>query len=183
MKSPLFIAVGLWVCLIPTLADSAQINFAERKAVIISQPGIGIALQDFSFGNSYETSSFRLTTNLGWKNVSKEPITAFEVVILRYDPFNRPMFSGGRWLVTGRNSGDWSELQPGETSSDGLVGYEDEPVFTSVVYVRAIRYSDGTVWSADIPKIEAAIRVQLPVLKQLGDVSPAPEKKKSGHGG
>lgn len=164
-------------------AQTNEINFSERKAVIVSQPNIGIQLQDFSFGNSYTSSSFRLTTQLGWKNVSTVPITAFEVVILRYDPFNRPIFSGGRWLITGRNSGDWSALQPGEASSDGLTGYEDEPVLTSVVYVRAIRFNDGTIWMADTSKIEAAMRAQLPVLKQLGDVSPAMEKKKPTSGG
>jgi hypothetical protein len=57
---------------------------------------------------------------------------------------------------------------PGESSTDGL----GSSVMTSIVYVRAIRYEDGGVWTADIPGVEAAIRQRLPVLKDLGNVNP-----------
>jgi len=169
---------GLTSAALPSFAQSGDVNFADRKAVIIEQPGVGVQLQGFSFKNAYDRSAFRLQTSLGWKNVSAKPVTAFEVVILRYDPFNRPIPMGGRWLVTGKNSGDWSALGPGESSSDGLSGFDDEPVLTSVVYIRAIRFEDGTVWMANTPTIEAAIRAKLPVLKQLGDVKPSIEKKR-----
>jgi hypothetical protein len=42
-----------------------------------------------------------------WKNVADQPIVAFEIVILKYDPFDRRLI-GGRWTVTGRNSADWT---------------------------------------------------------------------------
>ena len=44
--------------------------------------------------------------------------------------------------------------------------------FTSIVYVAAIRFEDGAVWTADIPGVEQAIRQKLPELKDLGVVNP-----------
>ena len=161
------------------LAQTDKLNFPNRQAVIINNANSYVDLTSFGFENRYSQSTFRLITNLAWKNVSTKPITAFEVVVLKYDPFNRPIFGGGQWMITGHNSGDWTPLMPGQSSNDGLVGYESEPVLTSVVYVRAIRFQDGNVWSADLPAVEKAIRQKLPVLKDLGEVSPSAKKAKS----
>jgi hypothetical protein len=154
-------------------AQGEKLNFKNRQAVVINNAPGQIELSGFKFENEFAQSSFRLMTNLTWKNTSNKPITAFELVILRYDPFNRPIPGGGRWLVTGKNSGDWTPLMPGQSSSDGLRGFNTEAVMTSIVYVRAIRFEDGGVWTADIPAVENAMRKTLPVLKDLGDVNPA----------
>lgn len=160
-----------------TLANyaSAQVekwNFPDRKAVIVNNASGYIELTNFSFRNQFQGSSVRLFTDLGWKNSSSKPITAFEVVILEYDPFNRPISGGGRWLITGHNSGDWTPLMPGQSSRDGLIGFGTEAVLTSVVYVWAIRFQDGSVWSCDLGAVEKAIHEKLPVLKNLGEVNP-----------
>jgi hypothetical protein len=138
-------------------------NFNGRQAIIINNAPQQIELSEFKFENrTVSPGGLRLFTNLHWKNSSNKPITAFEIVILRYDPFNR------RWLITGNNITNWAPLMPGESSTDGL----GSSVMTSIVYVRAIRYEDGGVWTADIPGVEAAIRQRLPVLKDLGNVNP-----------
>jgi hypothetical protein len=154
------------------LAQSAPINFKNRQAIVINNAPTQIELSGFRFENEYRQSRDRLVTNLSWKNTAATPITAFEIVILRYDPFNRPIRGGGRWMITGHNSANWSALMPGESSSDGLIGFDSDAVMTSIVYVRAIRFEDGSVWNADISFVERAIRQQLPVLKELGTVSP-----------
>lgn len=126
-------------------AQVDRMNFKDRQAVIIdTAPGM-VELSAFSFRNEFANSRFRLSTDLEWTNTSEKPITAFEIVVLRYDPFNRPIRSGGRWLITGKNSGDWSPLMPKEKSGDGLNAFNNEPVLTSIAYVRAIRFSDGNV--------------------------------------
>ena len=155
----------------------SRLNFADRQAIEINNAAGILELSGFSFGNVYERSRFRLNTSLSWKNVSQKPITAFEVVILRYDPFNRPIRGGGTWMVTGKNSGDWRPLAAGESSADGLSAFDSEPVLTSVAYVRAVRFQDGAVWKADIADIERQIQTRLPELKDLGEVSPESQKE------
>jgi hypothetical protein len=155
-----------------TFAQTEKMNFRARQAVIINNAAQQIELSGFKFENEFRQSQFRLVTNLSWKNISSKPITAFEVVILRYDPFNRPIPGGGTWMITGNNSGNWAPLMPGQSSSDGLLGYGAENVMTSIVYVRAVRFEDGGVWTADISAVEKDIRQKLPVLRDLGTVSP-----------
>jgi hypothetical protein len=159
-------------------AQSEKINFRARQAVVINNATQLVELSEFKFENQFRQSHFQLVTNLSWKNVSNKPITAFEVVILRYDPFNRPIPGGGTWMITGNNSGNWAPLMPGQSSTDGLVGYSAESVMTSVVYVRAVRFEDGYVWTADISAVEKDIRQKLPVLRDLGNVSPPLEERK-----
>ena len=156
----------------------ANLNFEDRKAIVINNAPSVLELSGFEYGNTYDRSRFRLSTSLSWKNVSDKSITAFEVVILRFDPFNRPIRGGGTWMVTGKNSGDWRPLEPGQTSGDGLSSYDSEPVMTAIAYVRSIRFRDGTVWTADISGIRKDIQARLPDLKELGDVSP--EKPSAG---
>jgi len=174
----LAIAIALVFWGLPAQAQVDRMNFKDRQAIIIDNAASYIQLSGFAFKNEFSNSRTRLTTDLSWTNVSDKPITAFEVVILEYDPFNRPLSNGGRWLITGHNSGDWSPLMPGQTSSDGLIGYDDEPVLTSVVFVRAIRFQDGQVWNFDRSSVEKSIRQRLPVLKDLGNVSPPVEEPK-----
>src|SRR5262249_25693901 len=153
-------------------AQAEKMNFRARQAVVINNAVQKIELRGFKFENRYQQSQLRLLTDLSWTNVSNKPITAFEVVILRYDPFNRPISGGGTWTRTGNNRGNWAPLMPGQSSSDGLIGYRTEHVMTSLAYVRAMRFEDGGVWTADISAVEKEIRQKLPVLKELGTVSP-----------
>lgn len=159
----------------PAQAQSDN-NFADRSAVIINNAPGQIDLFGFSFKNEYRSSSERLITNLSWKNAGSKAITAFEVVALYFDPFNRSMSIGGRWLVTGHDSANWAPLQPGESGSDGLIGFDDSPAFTAIVYVRAIRFADGTVWYSNQTEIEQKVKASIPELKDLGALDPGPKK-------
>jgi hypothetical protein len=158
-------------------AQNEKINFRARQAIVINNAMQQIELSGFKFENQFR-SGVQLVTNLSWKNVSSKPITAFEVVILSYDPFNRPIPGSGTWMITGNNSGNWAPLMPGQSSADGLMGYGPEKVMTSIVYVRAIRFEDGGVWTADISAVEKDIRQKLPVLRDLGTVSPPLEEQR-----
>src|ERR1043166_3180251 len=126
------------------LAIAADQNFPSRKALIVNTCP-HVELSDFAYRNYYADRSTRFAQDLKWKNIGSQPLTAFEVVILKYDPFNRRLI-GSRWTVTGKNSADWSPLQPGEASADGTRSYGDEEVFTAIAYVRAARLEDGTIW-------------------------------------
>lgn len=47
-----------------------------------------IALSNLSFQNTFGTRS-QHSVELKWTNTGTEPVIAFEVVVLKYDPFNR----------------------------------------------------------------------------------------------
>jgi hypothetical protein len=161
--------ITMLFCLIlalPAAAQTDKSNFAGRKAVIINNAPF-IELSGFSFENQYRDRRTRLITNLSWKNTGSNPITAFEVMILRYDPFNRPIRSGGSWMITGTDSANWAPLAPGANASDGLIAFNDEPVFTSIVFVRRARLEDGTVWSFNAQEVEKRIKQSLPEIKEF----------------
>jgi hypothetical protein len=172
--SAMAIAVILAAAGAHAFAQADKANFGNRQAVIINNAIGMIDLSDFKFENRPAEYRHQLHTDLRWKNTSSKVITAFEVVLLRFDPFNRPLYAG-TWMITGTSSTDWSPLLPGKSSSDSLVGFRAEAILTSVAYVRAIRFEDGFIWTADIPRVEQAIHQRLPALKDLGDVNPPSE--------
>ena len=124
-------------------------------------------------------SDFRLRTNLAWRNISDQPIIAFEVVLAYFDPFNRRISVGGTWLITGKNSGNWGPLQPGESASDGTIGFGTQPVLTAFAYVRAVRQANGNVWNFQPRTVEQEIRKLLPNIRDIGNLDPEPERPAS----
>ena len=166
----LLVAISLHT---PAMAQLAAPNFAGRKPVIINNASEHLTLSDFTFENTYRDRSTRFIQNLKWTNSGTKPIIAFEVVMLFYDPFNRPITrAGGRWLVPGHDSANWSALAPGESDGDGLIGFRDEDAFFGVAYVRAIRFDDGTVWTSNQAEVERSIRGELPQLREVGELEP-----------
>ncbi len=161
-------------------AASAQtFNYPDRKALTINVcPDVEIT--SFEFENRRDDARFadvRFRQNASWKNIGTQPVIAFEIVVLKYDPFNRREI-GSRWLVTGRDSAHWDPLPPGDTGSDGTIGLRDEQTFTAIAYVRSVRLADGQVWTADSSKLREEMKKAAPFLREPGDLGPdAPVKK------
>ena len=153
-----------------SVANAGEVNFPGAKALMI-QESSHIELDGFNFRNKYDERrrGYQFEQMLSWKNVGKVPVTAFEVVIVKYDAFNRHMNSR-RWVITGKNSADWSPLAPNEQNSDATSGFGTEDVYTSFAYVSAVRLEDGTIWRAEPAKVQAKIRAALPGLRELGDI-------------
>lgn len=157
-------------------AADAQMNFQDKKEHVLNANPY-IELSGFTTNNVYSRSDFRLTTNLRWKNIGQKPISAFELTVLYFDPFNKQLSAGGRWLVTGKSSGNWGALNPGEGASDGLIGFTTQPVMTAFAFVRRVRLTDGSVWEADEARMRAELKSRLPTLKEVNfDVRPSREK-------
>jgi hypothetical protein len=151
-------------------------NFANRRALIANTCPY-VELSDFSFQNRFDgRSSTRFEQNLSWKNIGAQPIIAFEVVILKYDPFNQRQI-GTRWVITGHDSANWAPLGPGDHGSDGTRGLGEEEVLTAIAYVRAARLADGTVWIVDDRHLLDELKKLVPEFKEFGDVKPDPRKK------
>ena len=146
-------------------------NFDSRRPVIIDTSS-HIELTSFEFGNVRgDRSRLEFQSHLSWTNIGEQPVVAFEIVMLKYDPFNRPLI-GTRMIVPGHTSGNWSRLRPGESDSDGSISSGAEDVFTGVAYIRHVRLLDGTVWSADLERLHQQIQQRLPDLFELGEIDP-----------
>jgi hypothetical protein len=178
-KALLIGATVTFVALVAPVPADAQFkwNFPDRKAIIVDiSPHVKI--MSFAFENAVEgrAASSRNSFTYQWKNASTLPVLAFELVTLKYDPFDEPM-TGSRTLVAGKNSADFTPLQPGETSGDGTSGYGHTHVLTAIVYVRAVRFTDGTLWRADPSVVAAEVKKAAPRIKDAGPLVPEREKK------
>ena len=149
-------------------------NYPGHKPIIVNVCPF-VELGDFSFGNN-PVNHDRFQTNMSWKNIGTQPLTAFEIVILKYDAFDRRL-TGERWTVTGVNSADWRPLQPEAQSTDGTIGLGTEEVFTAIAYVRTARLADNTVWAVNDSQLIAELRKVIPGIKDFGDVKPDPKAK------
>lgn len=174
----LILIVAFVVFVAPELASSqGRWNFPDRKAIVLDlSPHVKIT--SFEFENTLEgrVASSRHSFRYQWKNVGTLPILAFELVTLKYDPFDEPM-TGSRMLIAGKNSADFTPLQPGETSGDGTIGYGHTHVLTAIVYVRAVRFTDGTLWRVNPSVVAAEVRKAAPRIKEAGPLVPEREKK------
>lgn len=150
-------------------------NFPNRKAIIVNVCPF-VELSQFSFQNRFAQGRTRFETSLSWKNVGSQPIAAFEIVVLKYDAFDRRLI-GERWTVTGVDSGDWRPLQPGAQGSDGTFGATAENVFTGIAYVRVARLKDDTIWTVNEAQLTAELKKVVPGIKDLGDLKPDPKAK------
>ena len=171
MRSRLFLGFATGLLTLTAMRVVAQdVNFPSRRALIVNNCPF-IELSAFSFKNKYSNGGFRLEQDLTWKNVGTQPVVAFEIVVLKYDPFNRRLV-GTRWTVPGRNSGDWSPLAVGESNADGTIGLNDEKVLTAIAYIRNARLADGTVWTADDVDLLRRLRQLSTGIPDFGDVKP-----------
>jgi hypothetical protein len=159
---------------VPVSSVTAQgYNFPDRRALILNTCPF-VSLSQFAFHNQYHEGGTRFEQDLTWKNVGKQPIVAFEVVVLKYDAFDRRLV-GTRWTITGRNSGDWTPLAPGASDKDGTIGYGTEETYTAIAYVRSARLSDGSVWNVADADLVTQLRKVAPAIKEFGDVRPDPK--------
>src|SRR5438874_2094235 len=93
----------VFVCLLaPCVVYTQNGNYPGRKPIIVNTCPF-VELSGFSFQNAYADRRTRFETQMTWKNIGTQPLSAFEIVILKYDAFDRRLI-GERWTVTGVNS-------------------------------------------------------------------------------
>ncbi|WP_156473061.1 hypothetical protein [Pseudorhodoferax sp. Leaf265] len=160
---------------VAAMVHAAQ-NYADRKAHIVNVSP-HVELTQFTFSNEDRdrgrglSSDTRFIANYSWKNTSQQPIIALEIVMLKYDAFDERLI-GSRFIVQGTNSANWSPLQPGQSSSDGSIGFRDEDVYTGIAYVRRVRLSDGSVWRVDDSKLLQELKKVAPSIRNPGNLAP-----------
>ena len=159
--------------LVPSRATAqAPNNFPNARAYVVNVCP-SILLSNFSYLNQSDArgASEKFHQNLSWKNIGSQPLVAFEVVILKYDAFNRRM-AATSWTVTGHNSANWRPLTAGTTDGDSTLSDGYEEVFTAVAYVRAARHVDGTVWRVNESDVLRGLRALNTGITDFGDVRP-----------
>jgi hypothetical protein len=90
----------------PRALAQDRFNFPDRKAIVLDICP-HLKLTSFTFENTLAASSPKNFFRYEWRNVSNQAVPAFELVTLKYDPFDEPML-GSRPLVAGRNSADFA---------------------------------------------------------------------------
>ena len=143
-------------------------NYPDRRPIIANACPF-VELSGFSFQNQ----GGHFATNMSWKNIGRQPVTAFEIVILKYDAFDRRII-GESWTVTGVNSADWRPLQPGDRSTNGIMGPNQEEVFTAFAYVRTVRLADNIVWTVNGGQLNNELRKVSPGIRDFGELAPDP---------
>lgn len=162
--------IALTLSAVASLAQAQNDNFPDRKALIINNSP-HVELSNFGFKNNFVDRNTRFLQDMRWKNIGSQALSAFEIVILKYDAFDQRLI-GTRWTVTGRDSANWTPLQPGEVAGDGTRGFGAEEVMTAIAYVRAVRLVDGTVWRANKVEIQQKLKQIAPGIREFGSVRP-----------
>jgi len=145
-------------------------NYPDRKEYIVNICPF-VEIMGFSFENRDRDRRTQFQANYTWRSTAQQPIIAIEMVMLKYDAFDDRLI-GSRVTIQGKNSVDWSPLQPGEKSSDGTISLRDEDVFTGIVYVRKVRLADGTVWRADETRLMTELKKVAPGIRNPGSLAP-----------
>jgi hypothetical protein len=145
-----------------------DISYPDRKPIVANVCPF-VELSGFSFQNQ----GGHFATNISWRNIGRQPVTAFEIVILKYDAFDRRII-GESWTVPGVNSADWRPLQPGDRSSNSTMGPNQEEVFTAIVYVRTVRLADNVVWTVNGGQLNNELRKVSPGIRDFGELAPDP---------
>jgi hypothetical protein len=170
------VTLALVFCFSSMAFAQGRFNFPDRKEVVLDIcPHVKIT--NLAFYNTTDNrNSPEHRFRYDWKNVGSLAVLAFELVTLKYDPFDEPML-GTRILVAGKNSADFRPLQPGEESNDATSDYGHVHVLTAIVYVRAVRFTDGTMWRADPTVVAAELKKVAPRITNPGPLTPEREKR------
>lgn len=165
----------------PPTEHQAGLNYSGRRAISLNDSPY-LVITGFSFENfdrrrenGTRTEGHRF--HFQWTNTGTQPIVAFEVVTLLYDPFNEPL-PGRRWIVGGHNHKDFSPLVPGESSQDVLTGPGHLQAYTAVAYVRTVRLSDGRIWRVNESVLVRELKRKVPNVDDVGPL--VPDKRNEG---
>ena len=142
---------------------------SRRKLIADSCPSVKLLM--FEFGNSRYENADHHQAGFTWQNKTKQDVVAVEIVVLRYDPFNRPMI-GERTTFAGKMDPKKDPLKPNEKETDGTdeLGFDD--TFTGIAYVSSVRFADGTVWMADQDDVAKKVKALVPEIAILGKLYP-----------
>lgn len=119
---------------------------AENSVILKQTAPLAIAGYSASFISGYRTSD-AIRHHVRVSNASGKEVVAYQIGLASFDAFNGFMGKFSGWSIEpiaigGDASGTW-EQKP-------YAAFSFEKFGTGVAYVNAVRFSDGTIWRADI---------------------------------
>jgi hypothetical protein len=150
---------------------AAEPNFGDRRALVVASCPF-VELGSFAFHNVFDGRAWRFEQAIGWRNTGPQALVAAEVVILRYDAYNRPE-PPVEWDLNGHGGDDWKPLNPGESGRDATQALGQDASYTEIAWVRSARLGDGTVWEANQAEVLREAHHLAPDIHDLGELSRA----------
>jgi hypothetical protein len=144
-----------WVVIVLAINS---VGLAQESSVILKQNDtpLEITLYQASFEAETRATAYsrgnsdQIVHSVTYKNVSGKDIVALQIGLNAFDAFNGFM---------GRSSGWSTELVPAGASKKASWAQKPYSAFTfknygtGVVYINAVRFSDGTIWRANLAEI------------------------------
>jgi hypothetical protein len=160
------LGVGALLVAVPRLR--AEPNFGDRRPLIVANCPF-VELSGLSFRNLSDGQGWLFEQSLAWRNTSPQGLVAVEVVILKYDAYNRRR-PAVDWSLTGRGGNDWTPLGPGESSRDLTRAAGQDDAYTEIAWVRRVRLQDGTIWEANEAEVLRDAHRAAPDIRDLGEL-------------
>lgn len=147
---------------------SAEPNFGDRRALIVAECPF-VELGGFGFRNLSGGEGWFFEQALAWRNTSPQAVVAVEVVILKFDAYNRRQ-AAVAWSLTGHGGNDWTPLGAGESSRDATRALGQDDTYAEIAWVRRVRLQDGTVWEANDAEVLRDAHRAAPDIRDLGEL-------------
>lgn len=131
-----------------------SVHAIEPVAKIIEQLESPLQITDYSAsyrtGSTYTSEGIRHAVK--FKNISQQAIVAIQIGLVSFDIWNEFLDRTGGVSI--------QDIAPGISGSGTWVAnaYGDFAFLTGFAYVSKVRFSDGTIWNADIEKIADELR-------------------------
>lgn len=173
-----FLTMFLYLCGVAHSADDPRLHPSCKAIILDGCPHLQIT--SFKIGESdMENPPAKMYYfTYHWKNRGKQDVTAFEIVTLKFSPFNEPLGINS-FTVVGHNSMKHDPLKPGEEAWDGTGEVQEKKVhlFTALCYVRRVRLADGSIWHVDEKALRDAIKKGAPGIDPK-EIAPAEKDSK-----
>jgi hypothetical protein len=166
----LLVVLLLLVSVKSATAQSSDADYVDRNALILNVcPHVKVNSFEFhALKDEYRVLKYK------WSNAGDQSVTSFEIVTLKYDPFNEPLI-GSRLVIPGHNSANFNPLKAGEEDGDGVYERKDARLYMAICYVRRVRLKDGTIWQVDDKTLLSELKKVAPSIQKAGSLSPEPE--------
>lgn len=144
----------------------------EYKSIIIQQKDIPIIISEYEAeyeeANRYESAG--IYHKVKYKNTGKKKIEAIQFGLVSFNVWNEYLDKTMGVSLKANDPGD-SEDGTWITRSYGDFGF-----LTGLAYVSKIRYSDGTIWKADLGEVGAEL-IKIEKNFDVKELETKPEKK------
>lgn len=130
--------------------------YAE-SAVILKQSNTPLKISSYtaSYVPELSRSSEKIKHSVSYHNTSSKEIVALQIGLTAFDAFNGFMGRFSGWSIEkippgGAKSGEWTQRP--------YAAFSFENYGTGVAYVNAVRFSDGSIWRANLSEVLAELQ-------------------------